>query len=456
MQLIHEGKVRDLYVAPQSNNILVDVLLYEIGRNLGYSAAERVTVSVCVLVFFWGAFAFVAAASRRPPWLLAPALAMVAYGYTFEMGFLNYYLSIGLAFFGIAAVWQGAFKDWIAAAVIAVLAFLAHPIGLLVMIAFITYVKLSQLTQGWKRWIPPALALAVLIAIHFYILRFQTMVWETPFFRMNGSDQLMLYGRRYYALGLALLAFMVGAIGYGLIRERALYRLIRDEAGGTSASIRIALELWGVLLVSAALIPEVIYMPQYPAPVALLVARSTCISAVLGVCVIGCLQPRRWHMVGFGLGAAILFTWLYQDTGRLNKLEEQGRRMVNAFPYGTRFVVTIGPAIGSRIAYICHILDRACLGRCFTYSNYEPSSGQFWIHSRPGSRTADSNADEILALEFGQYRVKAADLPLKQIYQCSVEDVDRLCIRDLAAGEQNCPNCNNPLYRAMHAAAAKR
>jgi hypothetical protein len=33
--------------------------------------------------------------------------------------------------------------------------------------------------------------------------------------------------------------------------------------------------------------------------------------------------------------------------------------------------------------------------------------------------------------------VQDEDLPMKEIYQCDVKDLTKLCIRDLAAGELN-------------------
>ena len=37
----------------------------------------------------------------------------------------------------------------------------------------------------------------------------------------------------------------------------------------------------------------------------------------------------------------------------------------------------------------------------------------------------------------GQYQVQDEDLPIKQIYQCDANDLTKLCIRDLEAGEIN-------------------
>ncbi len=196
------------------------------------------------------------------------------------------------------------------------------------------------------------------------------------------------------------------------------------------------------------MIPEIIYLPQFAAPVALFVSRGTTLSAVLLLCLLGCLRPARWQLAGFSIVAAVLFVFLYQDTGRLNRIEASAQQLLNALPNGSRIIATVGAPPNSRIG-LGHIFDRACVGHCYTYSDYEPSSGQFWIHSRPGSRTAESSQQDSGNMEFGRYRVKASDLPLKQVYQCRIEDVGQLCIRDLHAGEVNCPDCNNPAYWLM-------
>ncbi len=447
VDLIHKGDVHDLYVKPQWNNVLCDWLLYQLGRTLGWNAAEKIVVAICVLSFFWGSFAFIAAASCRPPWILAPAIAMITYGYTLQMGFLNYYLAVGLALFAIALVWEGGLKEWLVAAALALVICLAHPIGLLTMLGFVVYIKLAQYARGWLRLLPLALAIGFVVGVHYYLLQFHVEGWE-PFYFMNGVDQIVLYGSRYSILALCFLVFLLVAIIYSFIR-------LRKEKQYPSG-VRISLELWAVLLFSAAMIPEVIFLPQYTAPVALFVSRGTMLSAVLLLCLLGCLRPARWQLAGFSVTAAVLFVFLYQDTGRLNRLEASAQQMLNALPNGSRIITTIGPPPNSRIWFIYHILDRACIGHCFTYSDYEPSAGQFWIRARPGSTTATSSAEDAANMEFGRYRVKASDLPLKQIYQCRIEDIGQLCIRDLHAGEVNCPDCNNPFYWLMRSGMMRR
>src|ERR1700719_2213864 len=128
--LVQQGRAPGLYLATQWYNVLFDVLLLYSAKVFGFVAGPKIVVAISVLVFFWGVFSFVAAVSERPPWLLTPGSAMLAYGYTFNMGFFNYYLSIGLACFGLAILWKPPqLWDWLAAILVFVLATFAHPIG---------------------------------------------------------------------------------------------------------------------------------------------------------------------------------------------------------------------------------------------------------------------------------------------------------------------------------------
>src|ERR1700676_1749850 len=116
-QLIAHGQAPGLYLARQGTNVLFDVSLVHMANLFGFAAAEKIVVCGCVLIFFWGVFAFVSAVTGRAAWFLTPGIAMLAYGYSFNMGFMNYYLSIGLACFSMALVWQGRGGDYFPALV---------------------------------------------------------------------------------------------------------------------------------------------------------------------------------------------------------------------------------------------------------------------------------------------------------------------------------------------------
>jgi len=77
-QLIEKGQAPGLRLVGQPTNVLFDLLLGALFREWGAAPAQRIGVSGAVLVFFWGAFAFAAAAGRRRPWVMVPALAMRA------------------------------------------------------------------------------------------------------------------------------------------------------------------------------------------------------------------------------------------------------------------------------------------------------------------------------------------------------------------------------------------
>src|ERR1700747_2371342 len=104
-QLIEHHQISGLTITSQWSNILFDLLLLHAGNLAGFVVAEKVAVSFAVLVFFWGSFSFLAGVSDNPPWKLAPFLFLLAYGYVFHMGFMNYYLSIGFVLFALFLAW---------------------------------------------------------------------------------------------------------------------------------------------------------------------------------------------------------------------------------------------------------------------------------------------------------------------------------------------------------------
>src|SRR3984885_8764157 len=104
--LIDAGKLPGLVLAHPATNILFNQILSGLCRTLGPDLAQRIAVSLAVLVFVWGAFAFVSAASGRRAWSVLPCIAMLAYGWVFHMGFFDFYLGLGLSFWGLALAWN--------------------------------------------------------------------------------------------------------------------------------------------------------------------------------------------------------------------------------------------------------------------------------------------------------------------------------------------------------------
>ncbi len=431
-QLIAKGQAPGLYIAKQWNNILFDLMLLRAANLVGLVAAQKVVVSACVLVFFWGVFAFIRAVTERSPWFLTPCIAMLAYGYSFSMGFMNYYLSLGLACFGLAILWRGKGIAWIGGVVVAALTLLAHPIGFLWLAGTFAYFKVREKIPAWWKLALPLAAACGFSAIYLYASHHPSLFadWDRgPFYLYNGADQLGLYGKRYIFLAGAAFIF-------GLICMAADFYGRRHEASWWK-SFQLPFELYLITFCATALLPENLRPSLYGGWIGLLSSRLTTISAIFGLSLLAYLKPRKWHLGGFAVCAVVFFAFLYQDTGWLNRLEANAEKLTQYLPVGTRVLVTALAPADSRITFIGHSIERACIGHCFSYANYEPASGEFRVRVRKGSPVATSSTDDAEDMASGEYEVDETDLPLKQIYQCDAVDLTKLCIRDLAAGETN-------------------
>jgi len=434
-QLIERGQAPGLYLGTQWNNVLFDFLLLKLGNLCGLPAAQKILVPLIVLVFFWGSFALIAAVSRRPPWFLLPCLAMLAYGWTFNVGFFNFYLSLGFGFFAIALIWRGRGRELLLIAPLAALALLAHPQGFVWLVGCLCYVLLWRALPGrWNLAVPAAAVLLVVILRHYLMRHFQTFgVWGMYGPGVyNGSDQIALYGMRYYVLSGAALLFGIICFAVEAIR-RYWHRISWTD-------VRLPLELHLFAVFAIYRLPDVMRVPLFQGWIGALALRTTAIAAVMGLCVIAHMHPRKWHTAGFAIIAAVFFVFLYQDTGTLNRMEAQIERMVATLPKGERVTATIWAPPDSRLPFIVHMVDRACVGHCFSFQNYEPPSQQFRVRVSPGGSPLNTaSSDQSQEMEAGEYVVLPQDLPMAQIYQCEEDedDLTQLCIRQLSAGEPN-------------------
>jgi len=431
-QLAEKGQGPGIVVVRQWNNVFFDISLDYAARLFGWHAAERLLVWLSVLIFFWGTFALLSVVSKRPPWLLMACLAALAYGYSFSMGFFNYYISIGLASFALAIVWRGGAGNWLTAAMLAPLILLAHPIGFLWFVCTAAYVSLWRLIPGYWRLVLPVLVIAAYVALKAFLLhsdRLQSSWRPGPFYWMNGSDQLMLFGQRYLVLARIALA-------WGLLCFLPAFAGAVRSGGEQLRQFRLPIELYLAALTAAAFVPENIRSDLFAGWIGLLVSRLTTITAIFGLCVLALLPLRKWQALGFALIATLFFSWTYRDTATISRVEANAENLIEKLPYGTRIVPVISAPDDWRIQFISHSVDRACVGHCFSYSNYEPSSGQFRVRALPGSPIATDSADKSEDMASGDYVVQPKDLPLVSIYQCGDSDWTVLCADPLRAGNK--------------------
>jgi hypothetical protein len=426
-QLIAHGQAPGLWIARQWTNVLFDLMLSGLGSAFGLAAAEKISVSLCVLIFFWGLFALVSAVTKRAPWLLVPVMALVAYGYTFEMGLLNYYLSVGLSFFCIAILWRGQGLEKLAAIPLVALVAMAHPFGIIWLVCAFVYISIADRLPLRYQFVLVLAATGAIFFVHYYFWHHTIFEAEPdPFYWFSGADQLILFGGRYVIPERLLIVFAIVSLvvdGFGRRRKQELWK---DYA--------LPLQLYIVIELAVFWFPRGVQFPDRVA-IALITERLTSISAAAGCCVLGAMQPRKWHLAASLAIAGIFFTFLYQDTGTVNRIEDQVERAVRTVPPGQRVLATILPLPGWRIL-MQHIADRACIGHCFSYGSYEPGTGVFRVRTSGRNPYAMDDYGDAVDMEEGHYVVRPEDLPISQVFQCSATGTE-ICIRPLQAGEEN-------------------
>lgn len=433
-QLITQGQAPGLYLVHRYDNVLFDLALFYTANIFGFPAAEKIVVALSVLLFCWGVFSFIAAVSHRPPWLLLPCIAMLAYGYCFHMGFLNYYLSIGLACFALAVGWNPEPGNWLLVLLLAPFVLLAHPIGFLWLLGTFAYHQLRLRLPGWWKCMVPASAASAFFALHWYFVHRAPFPvdWDArPLYLLLGSDQLMLFGDRYTTLSWFTVGFSAACLAAGFLSWKS---------APPWKKFLLPLELYAITFLGLALLPENLRPELTAGWIGLIVSRLTVIAAIFGLMALSLVPPRKWHLAGFAGVACVFFLFLYQDTGWINRLESNAESLVSTVPYGSRIIPSIVPPADWRITFIDHVADRACIGRCFTYSNYEAPSGQFRVRvSRQGSPLVTSSEDDSEDMEGGSYEVQDTDPPLHLLYQCDGRDLTKLCLHALRPGETTAP-----------------
>jgi hypothetical protein len=429
-QLIARGEVPGLYIARQWNNVLFDLLLLHLGNIAGLHAAEKIAVCAAVLIFFWGAFALICALSRQIPWRVLPAVAVFAYGWTFQMGFFNYYLSLGLAFAALALLIRGRGWQRALAALPVPLIWMAHPLGMALLAAVGAYLLIAETLPAQRQLYCAAAAAILLVGLRLYLAGHYTVLYSGSRYMFNGTDQLFLYNSRYRLLANALLLFVAACLLVDLLlRRRAAH------SSSQPSNYALPLQLYALALLAAFLLPSIIFVPGLAGPVSMLTERLTSVSAVLACALVATTRPQKWHLLGFSALALAFFVFLYQSDATFNYMEDQAEQFERVLPPGQRVIATIWPLLGSRVLND-HFVDRACIGYCFAYGNYEAPSQQFRVRAQPGNPYVVSDYDVSDAMQSGIYIVQPQDLPLYQIYQCDLNRT-KLCMRDLTAGEAN-------------------
>ncbi|HKW25301.1 MAG TPA: hypothetical protein VJN48_05920 [Terriglobales bacterium] len=422
---IRSGAVHGISIVPQWTNVAFDWLLTWLLAVFGAAAAQRITASLCVLFFAGGAFAFISAASGRRPWFLAPCIAVLAYGFVFHIGFFNFYLSLGFCLWFLAAFWKGSPGRRAASTPLLALAWLSHPLPAVWAAGAAFYMLIASRMAEKRRLYLLGAGIAVLLATQQFLLARYHTVWSPlQIFGITGADQALVYGRKYVIVTAGLL----------LLWLVWLRRLLKESGG--RAGLPIPAQLLLLTAVGVMLIPTRIDFPRYGHALVYIADRMSLVAGVLLCVVLAEVRARRLEMIALAAVTVVFFGFLYADGAWANRQEDQIQAVVQQkIPRDAR-VVFLSSEKNLRLDPLAHVMDRVCVGRCFSYANYEPSTRQFRIRATENNGIVVTSYKDSYQLASGDYVVRPEDVPLYQVEACTPGRHD-YCVRQLRAGEVN-------------------
>jgi len=419
-QLIETGHTQGLVIVSQTTNILFDLMLGGLFRLVGADLAQRISVSIAVLVFVWGAFQFVSVVSGKRAWHVLPSIAILAYGWAFHMGFFNFYLSMGLCFWALAVAWTGTRRKIAIAIPLLLLAYLAHGLPVAWTLVLMAYQFVASRMQPGSRVKVTALWLLAMVLLHVVVGYTMFSRWSPEQIKMTtGADQACVFDGKYYLIPIALL-IMWGMLSWDLIRD----------AGVRSVVSSVAFQFCVITAAAVFILPTTILLPGFNHTLVYIAER---LSLGMGICVCALLagaRPRVFERYAMVLVAVVFFGFLYRDERILNKLEDRMEDVIARLPSGQRVVSAVDDPY-LHVFAIAHMIDRICVGRCFSYANYEASTAQFRIRAVAPNGFVTAKYVDSWRMQTGSYVVQERDLPLLQL---ALDGSGKLLVRSLKAG----------------------
>src|SRR5262245_58200990 len=197
-QLIERDQAPGLSIAFQATNVLFDLLLKALFGALGAGPAQRIAVAMCVLVFAWGAFAFVSKVSGRLAWRMLPWIAVLSYGWVFHIGFFNFYLSLGICFWALSVAWNLEVPRMPVAIALLVVAYIAHALPVLWTIGVLAYVWTAHRIAPVRQSLLLGGAVAAIVVLRLVLSAALLTRWYSQQITLiTGFDQARVFDDKY-------------------------------------------------------------------------------------------------------------------------------------------------------------------------------------------------------------------------------------------------------------------
>lgn len=389
VDLIRSGHLPGLQLAEIRTNVLFDLLEENLIHVLGFEYGEKVSIALAMLTFFWGAFSWIRTITSSNAWSIAPLLAMFSYGWVFHMGFANFFLSMGLMLSALALFATNRKLAWLP--VLPAVAAHMIPVGWAVglMAYTLVYERVEQrfrlLLLGMTSIAVASIGIAYAFPVHWHISQALGML---------GVDQLWLFDS-WYALFAAAVLFV---FGIAVIRGAEL-STIDGHFFLLTASVVLC-------------VPWVIQLPWYEGPLSFITQRMSLAAAIPMLAIIARANVQKQLLVAGALLAGLFFASLYKETSEIDRMESALRTVVRQAPRGARVVAKMPDSRARYINVYGHLVDRACIGHCFSYGNYEPATAQFRVRVKGPNPYVAHDTKMSLDLQTGIHTVTPHDAPL--------------------------------------------
>jgi hypothetical protein len=399
--LVRAGQAPGLRLVPVWTNVALDWLLEALVAGLGPIWAGRLCAVLVVTTLASGLLFWWKRTVGRWPEALAPILLILPYGWVFRAGFLNFLLGAALGFWALgwlASESRGR-RWWAVPFVLA--GVLSHALGLAMVLAAGGFILIAKGCQARTRLLLALGCLSGLVLARWGIV--------TRFTTTDPPSRLFATGILEFRPG-GLLGLWCAAGVAGFLLVLVARALILERSRAWTDPFFLA---WIVCLGAGLLIPHSIVVPPAPRPLHYITPRIAWVTVVMLLAALERLRPPRSALPISALLAATYFTGFYIEQRWLSGMQEGIRQAVAAVPPGAR-VVSQAHESGGTLDGLLHMVDQACIGHCFSYANYEPSSTHFRLRRDPDCALA-LPSKRVFEVEQGGFVAREQDLPLWRV-----------------------------------------
>jgi Ca2+/Na+ antiporter len=213
----------------------------------------------------------------------------------------------------------------------------------------------------------------------------------------------------------------------------ALINVLRTQ-GWRRVMTSIPFQLYVLCIFAAVLLPYSVTFSWYRAWFGGIPERIGWLAAVLLCAVLAQATATTRLAVAFTVLNVLYFSFLYSSARTMNQMEQKVEALVTQLPAKAAVIADLHYPPGNGFD-ISMIVDRACIQRCFSFGNYEPSTMQFRVRAVPGNPVvAWSQTETVTQQFFSAY----PDRTLYQIHACGTKPMD-ICMRALHRSDTDQP-----------------